>query len=258
MGQEVTTHLSRATRVVVVSALVACTVACGFLLLSRPIRTRYYLWSLHQESVVPSHWDPKRSDGCECTIGCRVVVPGQADGLSASHRLLEMGDSILPDLHRALEARIGDSSDRSLTTKLGLIHLLYVEGDPQSAACLIKTLGTDKQRSVRQAAVRALGRMDTPQVGVALLRALDDTDDFVRIIAIEILGTRGDVNAVFPLIRLADAGDSNVACAAILSLGRIGDTRARETLEVLQKNQDEQIASDARFALRMLDRAKPK
>ena len=83
-----------------------------------------------------------------------------------------------------------------------------------------------------------------------LIKALDDSDEDVRLKAVEALGKIGDARAVEGLIKALD-DDIDVRREAVKALGEIGDPRAFDALSELVHD-DKYVREFAREALRRI------
>jgi HEAT repeat protein len=151
-------------------------------------------------------------------------------------------------------------------------------------APLALALQSDADMSVRAAAARALGRMNSDGKGAlsvalgtadaqvrsaalqaaglvngfsdvaAVVRTLDDGDAAVRLRAVKLLDQMKATDSVAALVRLVQSDPAaNVRGAAAHALGTIGDKSARTALEtVAQSDADSLVRDQARFSLRGL------
>jgi hypothetical protein len=117
----------------------------------------------------------------------------------------------------------------------------------RAVAPLMALLG-DGNRSVREAAVRALGALGDVAVE-PLLRALGDGDWHIRMGSAIALRIIGDPRAVEPLIGALQDENRFVRREAAKSLGRIGDRRATEPLISLLGDTDTGVKVRAAAAL---------
>ena len=84
-----------------------------------------------------------------------------------------------------------------------------------------------------------------------LIKALDDSDEDVRLKAVEALGKIGDARAVEGLIKALD-DDIDVRREAVKALGEIGDPRAFDALSELVHDESRDVREAARDALRRI------
>jgi HEAT repeat protein len=101
---------------------------------------------------------------------------------------------------------------------------------------LIELLQAD-DADLRGYVVLALGEQPDPQVGLALMRALDDPDINVRYHAIEALGKLKSNAAVDALSAVAESGDFFLAFPALDALAQIGEPRAAARIVPLLHDQ---------------------
>ena len=85
---------------------------------------------------------------------------------------------------------------------------------------------------IRAATARVLGRLRATAAGPALLVAVDDSNELVRIYAVEALGLMRDDHVVGPARGYASRGKGDLARASMLALARVG---AREDIETFRE-----------------------
>jgi HEAT repeat protein len=107
----------------------------------------------------------------------------------------------------------------------------------------------DRESAVREAAARALGKIDDPRALEPLIAALQAKESDVRKAAARALGRIGDPRAVEPIIAALKDDDKDVRCAAAYALDRIGDPRAVEPLILALKDDDKDVRRAAANAL---------
>jgi len=105
---------------------------------------------------------------------------------------------------------------------------------------------------VEERAAEALREIGEPAVE-PLIKALGDSDEYVRKKAAEALGKIGDARAVKPLIKALGDSDMGVRENAAWALGEIGDARAVDALsELVVHDKNKYVREAARDALRKL------
>jgi HEAT repeat protein len=114
------------------------------------------------------------------------------------------------------------------------VFLTDLYGQNQQASQELKDLVTKLQKGdveERQRAAIALGMEKNPNAVEALIKALDDKDDFVRDFAVKALGNIGDSKALEPLVKALN-NDENmlVRRSAATALGNLRDAAALEPL----------------------------
>ncbi len=100
---------------------------------------------------------------------------------------------------------------------------------PDDVDTLIRQL-KDKDRSIREKAVKALSKTKDPRAGGPLIDTLKDKDKDVRIWAVIALGELGDPRAVEPLIGVLNDRDDDVRRWTLESLGKVGGPAAVKAL----------------------------
>ena len=118
-------------------------------------------------------------------------------------------------------------------------------------------LGKDRRTARRvYEVVEDLAKLGPPAVP-ALIRALQDRDIMVQLVAAEALGDLGDARGVEPLIVVLKDDDQIVRCRAARALGELGDARAVEPLAGVLKGEFAFVRQSAADALGKLgdDRA---
>lgn len=116
---------------------------------------------------------------------------------------------------------------------IGLIHEATFQDDPD----------------VRWSAVRALGKVRSPEAIEALIDLLSDENEEIRIAAARSLADIGDRGAVPVLLQMLD-GETNLAKAWIAdSLGRLADAEAVDALVSLLGEDDVSVRIPAAKAL---------
>src|SRR5688572_19129410 len=109
--------------------------------------------------------------------------------------------------------------------------------------------------SVRAAAASALARVEHPSRTAALLRALKDSDPWVRFVTLRALGAIGAAEAVPPVLATVETDPApHVRLAAIEVIGRISPSEALDVLEPLTASPNPDIARTAVAALGNVNR----
>jgi hypothetical protein len=102
---------------------------------------------------------------------------------------------------------------------------------------------------VRIAAVRTLGRLDTPASMTLIATALDDPDASVRAAAVHTLGNVGKQSSLYGLISALHDPDWHVRETAVLALGKQGQRVPREVFMTALQDTDGSVREAARLAL---------
>ncbi len=109
--------------------------------------------------------------------------------------------------------------------------------------------------SVRAAAASALARVEHPSRIAVALRALNDSDPWVRFVTLRTLGAIGATEAVSPVLATVDRDPApHVRLAAIEVIGRISPSEALEVLAPLAASPNPDIVRTAIAALGNVDR----
>jgi HEAT repeat protein len=158
-----------------------------------------------------------------------------------------------PELIRALVAATKDDNRRvqvEATYALGVIATPPLDKD---AADRLAVLLSSEERTLRIAAARVLGRLDARSAGEPLVRALNDRDRDVRIVATEALGLLREDRAVRALTeRVSYYRTQPEGLAALHALARIGHP---ESISTFAERLDDGDARVRRFAVEGLARA---
>ena len=102
-----------------------------------------------------------------------------------------------------------------------LVNLLDDESSP-----VRESAGTSLGRLGDAGAARAPGAVEEPSAVTALIRALEDEEQTVRVSAARALGGLRDPRGFEPLVNLLEDEDCHVRAAVAGSLGGLGDVRA--------------------------------
>lgn len=97
--------------------------------------------------------------------------------------------------------------------------------------------------------IATLGELGDPRAFELLQEALNSETSLVQTAAICSLGELGDVRAVPLLIPFATDPDWQTRYRLVQALGRLGGEETRSTLEMLAKDEKEEIAKEAKAAL---------
>lgn len=169
--------------------------------------------------------------GCQSS-GCRSGPDQPAAGESPEAPTAAEAKGDLAATVRRLVDELGEDETREgATAALGAIGEAAVS---QLTAALD---GADAD--TRIAVLDALEAIGGPSTTEALLRAVNDSDEDVRLRAVEVLGTVRDRRAAPSLIeRYATDGDDQVRYEILTTLGLIGDPAASELLVGETANDD--------------------
>jgi HEAT repeat protein len=181
---------------------------------------------------------------------------GQGDavaGARAARFLLE--DPLLSGLRQALPALAAGVHDADVESRRAAIDVLEAMGRQATSAtpALMDAL-SDRDRFVRWAAARALGRVGPSGAAVAALaRSLGDSDCNVRLAAAGALAAYGPAaRAALPdLIAAARAPEPELRLAAVRALEQIGsdDAAALAVLNAALRDEDARVRKTAEGAL---------
>ncbi len=123
-------------------------------------------------------------------------------------------------------------------------------GSDEVVQALVRAL-KDPVDVVRMRAVESLGLLGDEQAVVAILACLEDSNPRVGRAAIDALGVLGDERAVAPLMELVERRE-NIPLNAIWALGELGDSRTLDLLSRLRSHDDPYVAWNAEQALEKL------
>jgi len=134
-------------------------------------------------------------------------------------------------------------SGKTATDRKAAVCSITDERPAGAVEALVRTAGEDKEADVRQAAVVALGRFDSPDARQAVERALADPSPKVRTAAAGTLGLFGDPAAADKLGALA-ASQATLAerKASVLGLARCESERSIVwLLETAEHTEDDSV-----------------
>jgi HEAT repeat protein len=166
--------------------------------------------------------------------------------LMALRAFTELDQSAIPALSEALTHQ--EEELRAMAAdQLGQLKAA------SAADALFTAAQSDKNDSVREAAVRALVRLGDSRAFEFVLAQLEDKDPDVRSDATYQAGTLGDPRA-FDLV-LANLGHPNadVRSAAASALGSLGDPRAGDQLAARLGDEERKVSQSAAISLAELD-----
>jgi len=123
-------------------------------------------------------------------------------------------------------------------------------GSDAVVQALVRAL-EDPVDEVRIRAAESLGVLGDDGAVVAILACLEDSSPRVRRAAIDALGLLRDDRAVVPLMGLVERAE-NIPLNAIWALGELGDSRTLDLLTRLRAHQDPYVAWNAEQALEKL------
>ncbi|HET6977147.1 MAG TPA: sister chromatid cohesion protein PDS5 [Pyrinomonadaceae bacterium] len=152
--------------------------------------------------------------------------------------------------------RLGDSRATPMlvetlaeeTLAIDVANALGQIGDPQALDGLLN-LFSDKDASVRQAAVNALNSLALSSMSERIIPLLDDPDPNVRESAVKIAGYFGYRESAARLLELCDDPNERVRCAAIEHLPFVEDDRIPDVLIRTLKEETASVRAAAARAL---------
>lgn len=103
---------------------------------------------------------------------------------------------------------------------------------------------------VKFSIIATLGELGDPRSFELLEEALNSDISLVQTAAISSLGELGDARAVPLLIPFATNSDWQVRYRVVQALGKLEGTEVRETLEALTKDEQEEVAQEAKANLK--------
>jgi HEAT repeat protein len=163
-----------------------------------------------------------------------LAPPGSADAHAAAVVIRVVGPSVRGSLEADVEFLTASLSSSAPSVRRASLEALAAVGGELAVEPLALAL-TDEVREVRLAAVRALGRLRSPEgeaLGLAQLVSLVEGggDEELTIAALLALGETADLRAL-PILRpLVRSGDSRAAVAAVEALGAFPESRRVEAL----------------------------
>jgi HEAT repeat protein len=154
-----------------------------------------------------------------------------------------------------IDKLIGAMRDENPRVQFDAVHALgfIAEGPlatPQATALTAELDHYDP--TMRAATARVLGRLRTREAGTALLAALEDTNDVVRLFALEALGLIAEPRVAAPARTLAAHGKGDTVPTAMLVLARIGSA---DDIELFRQSLQHKDARVRRAAAEGLGRA---
>jgi HEAT repeat protein len=150
------------------------------------------------------------------------VTPASPEAHAAAVVIRVLGPPVRGTLNDDVEFLVAAQSSSAAHVRRAALESLGAVGGDLAVEPIALAL-TDEEREVRLAAVRALGRLRSPD---------------------------GDVLGLPPLVQLSQsAGDEEMGVAALLALGETGDTRALPILRPLVRSGDPKAAVAAVEAL---------
>ncbi len=132
------------------------------------------------------------------------------------------------------EVIVGGMSSNNPAVREDMIRIADKVDDPKVVAALIRALNDDSDK-IRIKAAEALGELGHKEAVPDLITLMEHPSEKVRRAAIEAIGLIADPVAVEPLIQIIETSDPNdVPLNAIWALGRIGDKQAVPALSKLR------------------------
>jgi HEAT repeat protein len=181
-------------------------------------------------------------------VAALLADPAPEVRRSAASALARMGLGTTPEVDRALIARLREDDDSSVRAAAAYA-LARVPDEPgrrdEAEAALIAALAADSEQ-LRRAAAFALGIVDGPRAGDALLEALRRKPD---VAVIEALGKLRVATAVDDLRRALHDPNDGVRRAAVTALGAIGTEPAVAALFEALKDPNPYVRDAARNAI---------
>ncbi len=190
------------------------------------------------------------------SLGHPAMPEQMARLLTASNSLVResavriVGYFAFPECIESLLARVEDPEER--VRRAALEQLPYIENEPRVLECLLGALANETP-SVRAAAARALGELETRETLPHLLTALEDEEPWVRYYSVKAIGKlahglRSDAASGLRKARVIDAlaqlAQSDMAyqvkAAATEALGRVGGVKAIPILASLARLEDKE------------------
>ena len=176
-----------------------------------------------------------------CVGGRSVQVPQEAAPDSTAPAIRDDDDVDVSAVRAALNS--DDAWDREAAGET-----LAERGRPQVAVPLIRFVLTDRDETVRRAAVEALATLGGDRATEALAIALRDEDHWIRELAIETLEVIGGDQAAQSLTVALQAEDVDLRERAVDALGGIGGPVAIQLLEYAWAGDDDESVREAAAA----------
>ncbi len=166
-------------------------------------------------------------------------------GLLALFLFLNYGCS-LNDTEKYLQ----DLKSENVMVRNNAIYYLGENKDKLAVPMLIGFLANDQPKKTKLISIEALGKIGEDTSVDALVNALKEKDNAIRMAAVEALGKIKDPKAVSPLINVLNNKDIKIT--AIWALGNIGDKSAVPALTTLLDDKDKYVSSNAAKALKKI------
>lgn len=182
--------------------------------------------------------------------------------------LIKMLDDESPEVKRAAVnalANIKDSRavspliDRfKAETNLNLkMNIIIAMGELKSAVSVptLKTLLKDPYPAFRNEAVRALGKINSPDTYKDIVAMLNDEAEGVRVITADVAGVLKLRSSVPLLVKNLKDPVAVVRRACARAIGQIGEISALPELEKLLQDKDQQVILTAKEAIEKINKA---
>lgn len=166
-------------------------------------------------------------------------------GREAARALARIGRPALEPLLAALRAPSPQARGHAA---FGIGELAPREGRAEALGRLSLAV-KDEDAFVREASIRALGKLDDKQAVPVLLATLRDKATPVRAAAAWALGELEDPRATEPLMRTLWDAEAEVRAQAAWALGEIGDASAAGPLAMALKDASPTVRKQAAWAL---------
>jgi HEAT repeat protein len=160
------------------------------------------------------------------------------DSKSRAQQAFEAGPlvrSALPAPPAVFNRLVMAMRDENPRVRFDAVHILGFVAEPPITAAQQVALAAELDHYdpiIRAATARVLGRLRAREAASALLAAVDDTNEVVRMFAVEALGLIGDDRVLGPARGYATRGRGALAEASVLALARLG---AREDIEMFRE-----------------------
>ncbi|MEG4149407.1 phycobilisome degradation protein NblB [Microcoleus sp. Pol12B5] len=180
--------------------------------------------------------------------------------------------------YKLIQSAIGDKNVRVRYAAVSQLSTLGTQNLPNALEVLRNSLNNDPEPDVQAAAadalgalkltdaledlqqvysstsewlvqlsiVAALGEMGDPKAFPMLENALTSENELIQTIAISALGELGDKRALPLLLPYASNADWQIRYRVAQALGRLGGAEAQTALEILAKDEVEQVAQEAK------------